>query len=154
MSAAVAVVGTQMVGAGLNAYAASEQSKAQKDALAYSSEVNKKNAQYLTEEWLFNEENALSVAKQKVSSVKAQISEAGLIGSVSAASALMNTQDNTERDVLALRMRYTNQIENYKNQAELDRRNANSAGRIGAINTAASLLTGMTNSAGSLYSMS
>lgn len=153
MSAAVPVmIGTQLLGAGLGAYGASEQSKSQRDALLYSSEVNKKNAQYLTDEWLFNEENAISAAKQKVSSTKAQISEAGLIGSVSAASALMKTQDNTERDVLALRMKYVNQIDNYKKQSELDRQTANKVAGISYIGIAANLLSGASGSMNSLYS--
>ena len=144
--------GMQLAGGAANAYGTYAQGKAQADALTYSAKTNKSNALYLTEEWLFNEENAINVATQKVGTVKAQISEAGLTGSLSAAMALMQTVDNTERDVLALRMKYINAIDNYNKQAELDLEAAKTTRNLAAIGVASNLLSGTTNAISTLYS--
>ena len=143
MSVALPIVlGLQGAGTILNMVGTNAQTQAQKDSLEYSAKTNEENAQKLSEEWAFNEATALGIAKQKVSSAKAQTMEAGLVGSLSASSALVQTQNNTERDVLSLRMKYVNQIANLKKQASIDRQDAAKISNLSGLSIATDLITG------------
>lgn len=153
MAAAIPYVlaGLQAAGGMARAKGTWEQGKANANALAHSSETNRRNAQLLTDEWLFNEENALAIARDKQGSTKAHISSAGLDGSLSAAMAMMQTVDSTERDVISLRLKYISGIENYKRQAELDLEAVGTTLELAKLGVASDLLTGVTNAASSFY---
>lgn len=143
MSAALPViVGSQVIGTALNIAGTKAQTDAQIDSLVYSAEMNEKNASLLSKEWAFNEANALMVSHQKNATAKAQISEAGLIGSLSASNALVQTQNNTDRDVLSLRNKYISKINTLKAQAALDRKSASKLSDLSDLTIASNILSG------------
>lgn len=118
--AAVGIIG-QFAGNAMQAAGQKKTQEAQAEALEYSAKQNERNAELLTKEWLFNEATARAINRQKVSTTKAEVSEAGLTNSVSGMAVIAQTETNAERDNIALRMRTTTSIENFLTQATLDK---------------------------------
>lgn len=140
-----AALGLTLLSTGLSMAQQYQQGRSEKAAYEAQARADENNARAVALETSINEDTVRRQNRQKLAAIRAEQSQAGLVGGTATGSYLQSFL-NAERDALNLRYRGNSQWQNYMNSASLNRAYGKNAWRNAKWGIAATGVTGAAKS--------